>query len=121
MENSDKKVFNIGTRSFVTALIVLFVLMAFTYALTFLLPAGQYDRGRPSEVCATKLRIISRLTGAIRDSRDADSIAAKPYSWLSPLPPCECTAWSTARADASPAAYLAMFAASAAPPSSPAS
>lgn len=44
MGNSDKKVFNIGTRSFVTALIVLFVLMAFTYALTFLLPAGQYDR-----------------------------------------------------------------------------
>ena len=44
MESSDKKVFNIGTRSFVTALIVLLALMVFTYALTFLLPAGQYDR-----------------------------------------------------------------------------
>lgn len=40
----NKKVFNIGTRSFVTALIVLFALMIFTYALTFLLPAGEYER-----------------------------------------------------------------------------
>ena len=30
----------------------------------------QYDRGRPSDVCATKLSTISRLTGAMRPSRD---------------------------------------------------
>ncbi len=49
------------------------------------------------------------------------SIAATPYSWDRPLPPIDCTAWSTALVEASPAAYLAMFAASAAPMSSPAS
>jgi len=52
----------------------------------------QYDRGRPSEVCATKLSTISRLTGAIRDSRDDASMAASPYSWERPLPPSDCTA-----------------------------
>lgn len=40
----NKKVFNIGKRSFITALIVLFALMAFTYALTFFVPAGEYER-----------------------------------------------------------------------------
>ncbi len=44
MESQSKKVFNIGTRSFIAALIILFVLMALTYALTFLLPAGEYQR-----------------------------------------------------------------------------
>ena len=44
MEQQDKRVFNIGTRSFVTALIILFILMVLTYALTFLLPAGEYER-----------------------------------------------------------------------------
>src|SRR5690606_7203061 len=79
----------------------------------------QYDRGRPSEVCATKLRIISRLIGAIRASRELVIAAAMPYSLVNPLPPRDCTAWSTARAEASPAAYLAMLAASAAPAPSP--
>src|SRR5262249_53150140 len=81
----------------------------------------QYERGRPSEVCATKLRTISRLTGAMRASFEAVTAAAMPYSLVNPLPPRHWTAWSTARTDASPAAYLAMFAASAAPASSPAS
>jgi uncharacterized ion transporter superfamily protein YfcC len=44
MEGSNQKVFNIGMRSFLTALIVLFALMAVTYALTFVLPAGVYER-----------------------------------------------------------------------------
>ncbi|NLI53532.1 MAG: YfcC family protein [Clostridiales bacterium] len=44
MENQSKKVFNIGTRSFIAALIILFILMMLTYALTFLLPAGEYQR-----------------------------------------------------------------------------
>ncbi|MBQ9802943.1 MAG: YfcC family protein [Clostridia bacterium] len=34
----------IGVRSFITALVILFVLMCATFALTFLLPAGEYDR-----------------------------------------------------------------------------
>ena len=44
MENQSKRVFNVGMRSFIVALIILFFLMALTYALTFLLPAGQYER-----------------------------------------------------------------------------
>ncbi len=57
MEDRSKKVFNVGTRSFVAALIILFVLMAVTYLLTFLLPAGEYQRviadGRESIVADT--------------------------------------------------------------------
>ena len=44
MEQKSKRVFNIGTRSFVAALIILFVLMALTYVLTRVLPAGEYQR-----------------------------------------------------------------------------
>lgn len=44
MENQNKRVFNIGTKSFLAALIILFLLMALTYALTFVLPAGEYQR-----------------------------------------------------------------------------
>ena len=44
MEKQSKRVFNVGTRSFLAALIILFLLMALTYALTFLLPAGEYQR-----------------------------------------------------------------------------
>ena len=44
MEKQSKRVFNVGTRSFIAALIILFLLMALTYALTFLLPAGEYQR-----------------------------------------------------------------------------
>ena len=44
MEQKSKRVFNIGTRSFMAALIILFVLMALTFALTQVLPAGEYQR-----------------------------------------------------------------------------
>ena len=47
----------------------------------------QYDLGSPSECWATKFRIISRLTGAIRPARAHASIIASPYSDASPLPP----------------------------------
>ena len=70
---------------------------------------------------ATKLRIISRLTGAIRPARVATRRPAMPYSWVIPLPPWVCTARSAASQAASAAAYLAMLAASPAPMSSPAS
>ena len=81
----------------------------------------QYDFGSPSECIATKLRIISRLTGAIRVVRAATRRPATPYSWVMPLQPWVCTATSAAWQAASPAAYLAMLAASPAPNSSPAS
>ena len=44
MEDQNKRIFNIGTRSFVAALIILFILMVLTYALTIILPAGEYQR-----------------------------------------------------------------------------
>ena len=44
MEDQNKRVFNIGTRSFVAALLILFILMVLTFALTFVLPAGEYQR-----------------------------------------------------------------------------
>ena len=44
MEKQTKRVFNVGTRSFITALIILFLLMMLTYALTLFLPAGEYQR-----------------------------------------------------------------------------
>lgn len=40
----EKKGLDISTRCFVTAIAVLLVLMILTYALTFLIPAGQYPR-----------------------------------------------------------------------------
>ncbi len=49
----------------------------------------QYDRGRPSEVWATKLSTISRLTGAIRDNLDMVSAEAMPYSLVRPFPPSD--------------------------------
>ena len=59
-----------------------------------------------------KLSTISRLTGAIRDSREPASICTRPYSLASPFPPWVWMARSTALQTASPAAYLAMLAAS---------
>ena len=57
MESRSKRVFNVGTRSFIAALIILFVLMVLVYALTFLLPAGEYQRvmadGKESIVAGT--------------------------------------------------------------------
>ncbi len=44
MEQKSKRVFNVGTRSFLAALIILFILMVLTYALTVILPAGEYQR-----------------------------------------------------------------------------
>lgn len=40
----EKKGLNISTKSFVTAILVIFVLMIFTYLLTFLIPGGEYTR-----------------------------------------------------------------------------
>ncbi len=44
METKNGKIFNIGLRSFITALVILFALMVITYALTFVLPSGEYER-----------------------------------------------------------------------------
>lgn len=41
---NNKKGLNVSVRSFITAIIVLFVLMALTYALTLVIPGGQYAR-----------------------------------------------------------------------------
>lgn len=43
MEN-NKKGLNVSVKSFITAIIVLFVLMAVTYVLTLVIPGGQYAR-----------------------------------------------------------------------------
>lgn len=40
----EKKGLNISTKSFITAILVIFVLMIFTYILTFLIPGGEYAR-----------------------------------------------------------------------------
>jgi len=57
MENQSKRVFNVGTRSFIVALIILFLLMILTYALTLIMPAGEYQRvladGKESIVAGT--------------------------------------------------------------------
>lgn len=57
MEKKEQRLLNISVRSFATALIILFLLMLLTYALTFLLPAGQYERaeidGREAIVAGT--------------------------------------------------------------------
>lgn len=43
-ENKQKKGLNIGVKSFLTAIIVIFVLMVATYVLTLIVPGGQYQR-----------------------------------------------------------------------------
>ena len=40
----EKKGLNISTKSFITAILVIFVLMIFTYILTFMIPGGEYTR-----------------------------------------------------------------------------
>ena len=66
MEKQSKRVFNVGTRSFIAALIILFLLMALTYALTMLLPAGEYQRvvtdGKESIVPGTYQSVAGGLT-----------------------------------------------------------
>lgn len=42
--NTEKKGLNISTKSFITAIVVIFVLMILTYILTFLIPGGAYAR-----------------------------------------------------------------------------
>ena len=39
--NTEKKGLNISAKSFVTAIAVIFVLMALTYGLTFIVPGGE--------------------------------------------------------------------------------
>lgn len=65
MEKQSKRVFNVGVRSFIAALIILFLLMALTYALTLMLPAGEYQRtlvdGKESIVAGTYQRVEGGL------------------------------------------------------------
>ena len=44
MEKTEKKGLHISTRSFLTAIAVIFCLMALTYVLTLTVPGGQYER-----------------------------------------------------------------------------
>ena len=65
MESRSKRVFNVGVRSFIAALIILFILMILVYALTFLLPAGEYQRviadGKESIVAGTYQSVAGGL------------------------------------------------------------
>ena len=40
----EKKGLNISAKSFITATVIIFVLMVLTYLLTFLIPGGEYAR-----------------------------------------------------------------------------
>ncbi len=42
--NKEKKGLNISTKSFITAIVVIFALMVLTYVLTFIVPGGEYAR-----------------------------------------------------------------------------
>src|SRR5690606_12561988 len=77
----------------------------------------QYDRGRPRECWATKFRISSRLSGAVRSSRERPDVVARPESVDMPLPPWSWMAWSRPAIAAAAAANFAMFDSS--PASSP--
>ena len=44
MDKQSKKGLNIGVKSFITAIVVIFVLMVATYALTLIVPGGAYER-----------------------------------------------------------------------------
>ena len=44
MGTNSKKGLGISTRSFVVALVIIFILMCVTYAVTFIVPGGQYER-----------------------------------------------------------------------------
>lgn len=43
-QDKNKKGLGISTRSFIVALVIIFILMCLTYAVTFIVPAGEYDR-----------------------------------------------------------------------------
>ena len=42
--NEKKTGLNVGVRSFLTAIVVILILMVLTYALTFVVPGGEYAR-----------------------------------------------------------------------------
>ena len=42
--NKDKKGLNISVKSFITAIVIIFILMVLTYVMTFLVPGGEYTR-----------------------------------------------------------------------------
>ena len=44
MEKTEKKGLNISVRSFITAILVIFVLMVASYILTLVIPGGMYTR-----------------------------------------------------------------------------
>lgn len=44
MSRNEKKGLNISTKSFITAIVIIFILMILTYLLTFLIPGGEYVR-----------------------------------------------------------------------------
>lgn len=44
MEQEQKKGLNISVKSFVTAIVIIFVLMIMTYLLTFIIPSGEFAR-----------------------------------------------------------------------------
>lgn len=44
MESKPQSMLNVSTKTFISALIILFALMVLTYALTFILPSGEYQR-----------------------------------------------------------------------------
>ena len=43
-DQTEKKGLNISAKSFITALLIIFILMVLTYVLTFLIPGGEYAR-----------------------------------------------------------------------------
>lgn len=43
-QTKEKKGLNISTKSFITAIVIIFVLMVLTYILTFIVPGGEYAR-----------------------------------------------------------------------------
>src|SRR5438552_2475228 len=73
---------------------------------------SQYDFGSPRDWDATKLRTISRLTGAMRRRRTSPHRSASPNSVVMPLPPWVWMAASRQWRPASAPAYFAMLAAS---------
>ena len=49
METKSKSTTNVSTRSFITAIVVIFVLMILTYVLTLIVPSGAYPRVENSD------------------------------------------------------------------------
>ena len=43
-DSNQKKGLDINAKSFITAMIIIFVLMCATYVLTFIVPSGEYAR-----------------------------------------------------------------------------